>query len=145
MLAIATNMETLMHAVDDGGAPSQGPGTALAPDAPAFELIPPELQALFGDLQDSPATPVVSTPVPGPEQGEASLPTVSASAVSQQVQAMTSAARLQSAAEDNVAVQLNQVAELIVRNRADVQGAWAASQQLQKTARELEQLVQYFA
>jgi aerotaxis receptor len=33
---------------------------------------------------------------------------------------------------------------LIVENRGEVQGAWAASQKLEKTAHELDQLVKYF-
>lgn len=144
MQAIASNMETLMHAVDAGGAPGPAPSRGLEPETPAFELIPPELQALFGDALEPPAASVAAAQAPGPELADEALPPVLVSDVSQQVQAMTSAARLQSAAEDGVAAQLNQVAELIVRNRADAQGAWAASQQLQKTARELEQLVQYF-
>jgi aerotaxis receptor len=39
---------------------------------------------------------------------------------------------------------MNQVAMLIVGNRGEVQDAWAASQRLESTARELDLLVQYF-
>jgi aerotaxis receptor len=54
------------------------------------------------------------------------------------------AARVQSFALEDVASQLKQVASLIVQNREEVQGAWAASQQLEKTAEELDRLVKYF-
>ncbi|MHB9103180.1 MAG: Tar ligand binding domain-containing protein, partial [Sulfuricella sp.] len=54
------------------------------------------------------------------------------------------AARIQSFALEDVAAQLKQVASLIVQNREEVQGAWAASQQLEKTALELDKLVKYF-
>lgn len=54
------------------------------------------------------------------------------------------AARLQAFAVEDVAAQLRQVATLIVDSRAEVQGAWSASQQLEKTAGELDKLVKYF-
>lgn len=54
------------------------------------------------------------------------------------------ASRIQSFALEEVATQLKQVASLIVQNREQVQGAWAASQQLEKTAVELDKLVKYF-
>jgi methyl-accepting chemotaxis protein len=51
---------------------------------------------------------------------------------------------VQAFAVEDVAAKLRQVAALIVDNRAEVQGAWSASQQLEKTAAELEGLVGYF-
>ncbi len=54
------------------------------------------------------------------------------------------AARVQLFAVEDVAAKLRQVAALIVDNRAEVQGAWSASQQLEKTAEELDRLVKYF-
>lgn len=54
------------------------------------------------------------------------------------------AARVQAFSVEDVATQLRQVAALIVDNRAEVQGAWSASQQLEKTAGELDKLVKYF-
>ncbi|MDD2610126.1 MAG: hypothetical protein PHX60_10610 [Giesbergeria sp.] len=47
-------------------------------------------------------------------------------------------------AVEEVARQLSQVAALVVQNREDVQGAWAASQQLEQAAKELDELVKYF-
>ena len=64
--------------------------------------------------------------------------------LSHRVQEAAGAARAQSVAVDDVARQLNQIAALIVQNREDVQSAWAATQQLEKTAAELEALVRYF-
>lgn len=57
---------------------------------------------------------------------------------------VASAARIQTFALEDVAAQLRHVASLIVQNREEVQGAWAASQQLEKTAVELDKLVKYF-
>lgn len=59
-------------------------------------------------------------------------------------QDIAAVARTQALTIADVARQLNQIAGLIVENSEDVQGAWAASQKLAKTARELEALVQYF-
>jgi methyl-accepting chemotaxis protein len=59
-------------------------------------------------------------------------------------QEVACAARMQAFAVDDVAAQLKQIAALIVQNREEVQGAWAASQQLEQTARELDKLVKYF-
>ena len=144
MLSIATHMETLMQSMDDGceQRPAQIAGGAA--DAPAFELIPPELQALFGESLDQAPTSAATPQAVSTALLDAPVLQVAASDVSQQVQAIANAARLQSLAVDEVGAQLNQVAELIVQNRADAQGAWAASQKLQKTAHELERLVQYF-
>lgn len=54
------------------------------------------------------------------------------------------AARLQSILVNDLVSQLKQVASLIVKNRSDVQAAWAVSQRLEATAHELDQMVKYF-
>ena len=60
------------------------------------------------------------------------------------MQTVANAARMQALGVEEMSGQLQQVARLIVQNSEDVQGAWAASQQLQQTARELDELVRYF-
>jgi len=52
--------------------------------------------------------------------------------------------RIETYALEETASQMNQVASLIVENRGEVQEAWATSQQLEKTANELDKLVKYF-
>jgi methyl-accepting chemotaxis protein len=52
--------------------------------------------------------------------------------------------RLEAFSLGDTVAQMNQVAMLIVENRGEVQEAWAASQQLERTAGELDKLVKYF-
>lgn len=150
MTAIAGRMDLLLEAVDvSTGHNPEALDQAQEP-APAFELMPPELLAVFGDGFFDPLpvpvaapTPSVEAPVPAPEPAGAT-PTQAQTDLSDQVKTVANAARGQSLAVEEVAGQLNQVAGLIVQNREDVQGAWAASQRLQQTARELDELVKYF-
>lgn len=96
------------------------------------------LQRMEGGTPDSaPATAAPDQP------DQPALPLASADP-SHLVQEVAGAAQVQSFAAQDVARQLRQIAALIVQNREDVQGAWAASQQLEKTAGELEGLVKYF-
>lgn len=53
-------------------------------------------------------------------------------------------ARIKAFSAEETASQMNQVAALIVENREEVQRAWAASQQLEHTAQELDKLVKNF-
>lgn len=53
-------------------------------------------------------------------------------------------ARIEAFSAEETASQMNQVAALIVENRGEVQGAWAASQQLEQAAQELDKLVKNF-
>ncbi|OWW20495.1 Tar ligand binding domain-containing protein [Noviherbaspirillum denitrificans] len=57
---------------------------------------------------------------------------------------LAAAVRLEAFSMGDTVGQMNQVAMLIVENRGEVQGAWAASQRLEKTAQELDKLVKYF-
>jgi aerotaxis receptor len=57
---------------------------------------------------------------------------------------LAAAVRIEAFSLGDTVGQMNQVAMLIVENRGDVQGAWAASQRLEKTAQELDRLVKYF-
>lgn len=85
---------------------------------------------------DAPATDMRAADVPAGD--------VPAGDVAARAAELASAARLQAFAVEDVAAQLRQVATLIVDSRAEVQGAWNASQQLEKTAGELDKLVKYF-
>jgi len=146
MVAIAANIESLLLAMTDEA--DDGPVTSTSTKAdsqPAvFELFPADLLAIFDESLDQPAAPMAN------HQPTPTLPVESVSAplenrdVSRQVQEIASAARVEALSIEEVAAQLNQIAALIVQNREDVQGAWAASQHLHQTARELDQLVKYF-
>lgn len=57
---------------------------------------------------------------------------------------LASATRIEVFSVEEGTAQIQQVASLIVENRAEVQDAWAASQKLEQTARELDQLVKFF-
>lgn len=57
---------------------------------------------------------------------------------------LAGAARIEAFSAEETASQMNQVAALIVENRGEVQGAWAASQQLEQAARELDKMVKNF-
>ncbi|MBC7860987.1 MAG: methyl-accepting chemotaxis protein, partial [Burkholderiaceae bacterium] len=64
--------------------------------------------------------------------------------LAQRAQGLAAAARIEAFSMSDTMAQMNQVAMLIVENRGDVQDAWAASQQLESTAAELDKLVKYF-
>lgn len=64
--------------------------------------------------------------------------------VTQMVRELAVASRIQVFSAEDAASQMKQVASLIVENRGEVQSAWAASQQLEQTARELDKLVKHF-
>ena len=105
--------------------------------------MPAELMEVFGDSLFQPAAPAtVAQALPETSAPEESAP--APSELGQQMQTVANAARMQAMGVAEMAGQLQQVARLIVQNSEDVQGAWAASQQLQQTARELDELVQYF-
>lgn len=57
---------------------------------------------------------------------------------------LVSAARVELMTREENAAQIVQVASLIVNNRTEVQDAWAASQELERTARELDRMVKFF-
>ena len=137
---LAENAEQMLPAALGASA-----GATLSLDAPpaGLEPMPAELLALFGE---PPEPSVAAAPLNDP--AGVLLPEVSGLACEgdpfDRVQDLAGAARVHALAVEDVAAQLNKVAALIVENRAEVQGAWAASQQLEQTARELEKLVKYF-
>lgn len=122
--ALAANADVLMQAVGGGAAP------ALGQVASAAQVASPD-DELFG-------SPVIDS--------EAESPTGSGEGGDLDFLAaeVAGGARIQAFALEDMANQLRQVASLIVQNREQVQGAWAASQQLEKTALELDKLVKYF-
>ncbi|HEY3327639.1 MAG TPA: Tar ligand binding domain-containing protein [Novimethylophilus sp.] len=62
----------------------------------------------------------------------------------QLIQELAGAARIEAFTLQDTIAQMRQVASLIVDSRGEVQGAWAASQQLERAALELDRLVKYF-
>lgn len=101
------------------------------------------MAAAAEDLLPRLASGAADGPPAAAASAEATPPLASAD-LNHLLQEVAGAARAQSFAVDDVVRQLHQIAALIVQNREDVQGAWAASQQLEKTAGELEGLVKYF-
>lgn len=150
MTTIAGHMDSLLEAVHAGdNAASPAPMVQSPEPAPDFDWMPAELLAVLGEnpsptAAETPAAPVpteMREPEPAPA---AATPSTTATDMGQQVQTVASAARSQAMAVEEMSGQLHQVARLIVQNREDVQGAWAASQRLEQTARELDELVKYF-
>lgn len=84
------------------------------------------LLQLAGTLQDAPA------------QAQAQLQ------LATEVHELATATRLTAFGTDEAAHAMRQVAALIVENRAEAQQAWRASEELKRTAQELNQLVDYF-
>lgn len=64
--------------------------------------------------------------------------------VTQMARELAGAAHIEVFSAEDAVSQMKQVATLIVENRGEVQNAWAASQQLEQTARELDKLVKHF-
>ena len=150
MSAIASHMDSLLEAVHAGDDTLPATTTQTEESTPAFELMPSELLAVFEDTLPQPPLPAPAAPdaPAAPALAEARTPQGAQAAaptdLGQQVQIVASEARSQSLSVEEVSCQLHQMARLVVQNREDVQGAWAASQRLEKTARELDELVKYF-
>lgn len=141
LTAMAASAESLMQTVEGGS----DAGTAAADfQVSGLEPIPSELLAVFGESSNPPPFVVEDLqPVASTLAEEALLPAANGG-LGRLAHEVAGAARVQALAVEDVAAQLNQIAGLIVQNREEVQGAWAASQHLEQTARELEKLVKYF-
>ncbi|MEO6353335.1 MAG: Tar ligand binding domain-containing protein [Oxalobacteraceae bacterium] len=105
-------------------------------------LIEMAATATLEGVADAPLMQITTEP-PLPEQSHAHA-YAQGSNLAQMAQDLATAVRLEAFSMSDTVAQLNQVAMLIVENRAAVQEAWAASQQLEQTARELDSLVKYF-
>lgn len=148
--AMAVNADSLWQSMQAGDSPTAHDAAMPAGAQPiGLEPMPAELLALLGDTpdhppagaQNMPATRAATAPVaPTPERPQPSAQ----GQLHHLVQEVAGAARAQSVAVDDVVRQLHQIAGLIVQNREVVQGAWAATQKLEKTAGELEALVKHF-
>lgn len=138
-------VESMAHLT--GEMPEPSPHTALTEPTASIGLepAPDELLALFEDsgnpFMDEPANPQVpATPVPAETTGVVS----EQNSFHRQIHGVVSAVRVQSFVVKDMSSQLKQVAGLVLKNRTDVQGAWMASQRLEKTANELDLMVKYF-
>lgn len=146
--AVADQAETLSGLVDGHTGQSSGASSAIGTNPSSLEPMPAELLAMFGEAP-APA-PETNGTIMGvsttPPAGElpASAPTAIDSGVYQRVQELAGAARVHAFAVEDVARQLEQVTDLIVQNREEVQAAWVASKKLENTAHKLDQLVKYF-
>ena len=96
--------------------------------------MPSELLAIFGESHDLSAFSAKLIPSPSAADAalEENLLPLANCELSRLVHEVAGAARAQSFAVQDVARQLNQIAGLIVQNPGDVQGSWAATQNLRK-------------
>ncbi|MGE5027945.1 MAG: Tar ligand binding domain-containing protein, partial [Betaproteobacteria bacterium] len=118
----------------DNIAPSSSRLGALAEEAEAIRQLAGNLEKSIGGGKNAEA----------PKPGESDDVLEDIRQLAQRMHALAGAVRLEAFALEDTTTQMNQVASLIVDNRGEVQGAWAASQQLEQTARELDKLVKYF-
>ena len=137
------NAQALMQTVEaDGGGERPAP-VGASNQAGAMEAMPADFLAIFGEpFADASVAPSIAPVMP--VVGEEALSQLGNGELVRLVREVAGAAGVQAFAVEDVASQLNQVAKLIVHNREEVQSAWAASQRLEQTARELEKLVSYF-
>lgn len=104
-----------------------------------------EVAAVPGEDGHPPGSDVVTTATaPEPEQTLETGNGSESAGLVERAESVAEAVHLLSFMVEDVSAQLKQVATLIVENREEVQEAWAASQQLERTARELDELVKYF-
>lgn len=123
--------DRVYQTVDAASLSSEGLGR-LADDAET-------LMTLAQEMCGEPADALASPPDGGMENGAARL-----EQLAQMAHDLAAAVRIEAFSMSDTVAQMNQVAMLIVDNRGEVQGAWAASQKLEQTARELDKLVKYF-
>lgn len=102
----------------------------LAEDAESLMQLAQQMSGGAGELE--------------PEQSSAVADEGKLAQVAQMAHDLAAAVRIEAFSMGDTVAQMNQVALLIVDNRGEVQGAWAASQKLEQTARELDKLVKYF-
>jgi aerotaxis receptor len=127
--AATLSCDGLNQLAEDAQAMMRLAGSADAQGAPPAR----KEAALFGiDAQGGAGTPLA----PAPGAGGAGL--------AHMAQDLAAAVRLEAFSLGDTVAQMNQIAMLIVANRGEVQAAWAASQQLERTAGELDKLVKYF-
>lgn len=104
----------------------------LAEDAENLMRLAQQMSGVAGELE-----PEQGSAVDGADEGKLAQ-------VAQMAHDLAAAVRIEAFSMGDTVAQMNQVALLIVDNRGEVQGAWAASQKLEQTARELDKLVKYF-
>lgn len=122
----------------------------LARDAEAVAHVAENSENLIAEILDG-CLPVSGEPAAREAGEEMPLRRIDGESVivgnrelTQMSQELAGAARIEAFSAEETASQMNQVAGLIVDNRGEVQGAWAASQQLEQAARELDKLVKNF-
>jgi aerotaxis receptor len=110
----------------------------------------------LGKLADAAGAIALAAKAPSAITQESSLQSVLAGAegadrleqagtdIAQMAHRLAAAVRIEAFSLDDSVGQMQQVASLIVESRGEVQGAWAASQQLEHAAHELDKLVKYF-
>lgn len=139
---MAENAELLMRAMSGGDTPAVT--SSPPPQESPLEPMPSEFEAVFGQGVTTVQLSESDVSFSSDTSADEGVNRATQSQFGGLAQQITSATRVQSLAIAQVVRQLNQIADLIVSNSEDVQNAWAASQQLEKTARELDDLVKYF-
>jgi aerotaxis receptor len=89
-------------------------------------------------------SPVLQAMASGTGDNNDGLSAEAAPAIGLMAQQLAAAVQIEAFALEDSVSQMHQVAALIVESRGEVQAAWAASQQLEIAAQELDKLVQYF-
>lgn len=143
-------MESILQSMHAGDEKKLSTRNAPQSNSVDMELTHHELLDIFGEIQHTPlALPPVHTPLEpdiarSADNNRALPPEEEKHDLDRHISSVVSAARVQSFVVNDLSTQLNKIAELIEENRTDVQGAWAASQQLEITACELDKMVKYF-
>jgi len=134
----------------DSIARSCGDLDRLARNAEAVVHVAENSESLIAEILEK-CLPVPETAEQSPQGAGAPLQGVDPRSVmlgnrelTQTSRELAGAARIEAFSAEETASQMNQVAALIVENRGEVQGAWAASQQLEHAAQELDKLVKNF-
>jgi aerotaxis receptor len=128
--------DRVYQALDNIALTSDGLGK-LADDAGAI------VEVANAPAARSPAS-VLETTASGSGVTDGGLPAETAPAIGQMAQQLAAAVQIEAFSLEDSVGQMHQVAALIVDSRGEVQAAWAASQQLEIAAQELDKLVQYF-
>lgn len=140
---LASNAETIAEVAEQQPAPASVEMTADAGGSAAAEVAtedPLLVEMAAIDLDDGSGFDF------GVDLSGAASPAASKgdTALAPMARDLAVAARIELFAMEESTNQINQVASLIVENRGEVQGAWAASQKLEQAAHELDRLVKFF-
>lgn len=146
---LASDAELIADGFESSGTQGELPESAVT--APAEMLFDEATDSMFADLGlTAIGDGAADTQHAAPDQASADHGPLSTPHPADNPQLalmardLASATRIEVFSVEEGTAQIQQVAALIVENRAEVQDAWAASQKLEQTAHELDQLVKFF-